>query len=118
MVPGECLLELKTESRPRGVHNLLTHASCHLDVVIRCEDFNTLKRLLQVTAVVSRFIALLRSRVKGEEVMATISTADITNSELKWIKLSQALRSSMYSNPIFFVMRTACGDARQWRSWQ
>eukprot|EP00731_Ephydatia_muelleri_P005509 Em0002g1685a len=53
VVPDECLLELKAESRPRGIHNLLTNAAYRLDVAIRCEDFSTLKRLLKVTALVS-----------------------------------------------------------------
>ena len=64
VVPDECLIELKAESRPQSIQNLLTNAPCRLDVAIRCEDFSTLKPLLKVTALVSRFAVLLRSRVK------------------------------------------------------
>lgn len=73
------------------MHNLLTHASCQLDIATRCEDFCMLRRLLRVTALVLKFVALLKLKAKGDdEVMPTISAADITNSELTWIKLSQA----------------------------
>ena len=115
VVPEECLAELKTEARPQGIYNLLTHASARLDDAIKCEDISTLKRLLKVMALVMKFVALLRSRAKGEEMTAMISTVDIANAELSWIKLSQTFVHDEKFNVHYQQLAVFCDKDGVWR---
>ena len=115
VVPEECLAELKTEARSQGIHNLLTHASARLNNAIKCEDFSTLKRLLKVTALVMKFVALLRPRAKGEEMTAMISTVDIANAELSWIKLSQTFVHDEKFNVHYQQLAVFCDKDDVWR---
>ena len=60
-IPDECMVELKVESWLTS-QNLLTPESTPVYWIIRCENFNSLGRLLRVTAHVSKFIAILKSK--------------------------------------------------------
>lgn len=93
VLPEACAMELKTENRSvsQGAHNLMVQELCQFDSVIRCEGVSTLRWLPRVTAYVQKFIALLKSVVRGnsQQVTNTLTVSDIANTEQLWIKLSQ-----------------------------
>ncbi|CAB4044190.1 Hypothetical predicted protein, partial [Paramuricea clavata] len=56
--------------------------------VINCKDYSSLGRLLRVTAVVLKFIKLLKSRVKQEDppTNSEVTSTDIELARVLWIK--------------------------------
>jgi len=58
---------------------------------------------------------LIRSRTKGEEVTATVSTADIANAELSWIKLAQAFVHNEKFNVQHQQLAVFCDTDGVWR---
>ena len=86
-------MELKIGSRPtsQNTHSLVVQELCQFDSVIRCEDFSTLRRLFRVTAYVQKFVALLKSKVRGVSQHATTNlvAGDLASAERLWVKLSQ-----------------------------
>jgi len=104
--PAECLDEMTLKKRNQQVSLLVTEESIHISELIKCDRFSSLQRLLRVTALVIKFVRILRSRVKNRETMnkstralrsrtrefskeeeiKTITETDITEAELYWIK--------------------------------
>ena len=62
MYTEECLQEMKRQDRNQVAHSLLITRDCGLSCLIKCEDYSSLDRLLRVTALVLRFIWILKSR--------------------------------------------------------
>ncbi|KAL5457182.1 hypothetical protein EMCRGX_G034427 [Ephydatia muelleri] len=86
-------MELKIGSRPtsQNTHSLVVQELYQFDSVIRCEDFSTLRRLFRVTAYVQKFVALLKSKVRGvsQHVTTNLVAGDLASAERLWVKLSQ-----------------------------
>ena len=59
-----------------------------LSDVINCKDYSSLERLLRVTAIVLKFVKLLKSRAKREDppTISEITSTDIELAQVKWIK--------------------------------
>ena len=90
IMPNEFLKEMKGK-QCRSVVNLLAACKpCGISVVMNCESFSKLTRLLRVTAYVMRFCRLLKDKVQGEDViLAELTTSEIAAAEVHWIKGSQ-----------------------------
>jgi len=71
-----------------GVLSVLTvnSQSTSLDNVIDCSGFSCLERLLWVTALVFKFIRLLKAKHRGTNEKPEITSADMEEAELCWIK--------------------------------
>ena len=81
-VPEACATELKVKESHRCQESHLLLVSDHKDLVIRCENFSSLKRLLKVTALVHKFIQVLKMRRCGTEARARLEAKDIIDAEL------------------------------------
>ena len=90
-VPECCATELKVKDSRRcpESHSLLV--SDHKDSMIRCENFSSLKRLLKVTAIVYKFIQVLKMRRRGTEASVRLEAKDIIDAELYWIRIAQEM---------------------------
>ena len=89
--PEECLVEMKAKDRKAelvGDLSALTvnSQSTSLDNVIDCRGFSCLERLLRVTALVFKFIRLLKAKHRGTDEKPEITSADMEEAELCWIK--------------------------------
>ena len=91
--PEECLKEMKGKGQQAttSVHNLLLANKSTIDVLMKCEDFGTLKRLLRVTAHVIKFVKILKARSKNIDTTPdeNLTGADLMKAELYWIKVVQ-----------------------------
>ena len=89
--PEECLAEMKAKDRKAelvGDLSALTvnSQSTSLGNVIDCRAFSCLERLLRVTALVFKFIRLLKAKHRGTDEKPEITSADMEEAELCWIK--------------------------------
>ena len=90
--PDECLKKMKSKGQQATpVHNLLLGNKSTIDVLMNCEDFGTLKRLLRVTAHVIKFVGILKAR--STKLVTTpdenLSGSDLMKAEFYWIKAVQ-----------------------------
>lgn len=109
--PAECLEEVVvTEQAGRVALVALTGQRNRIGEVVECERFSSLQRLLRVTALVIKFITILKSRIKvkrkeqestrvlrstsreirKDEEVKDITEADLKEAELRWIKEAQS----------------------------
>ena len=72
-MPEDCVVEMKTKDR------LLVHG-----LIMNCENFSTLDRLLRVTAQVLRFCRVLQCK-NQPETTDTCEADDITRAETLWV---------------------------------
>ena len=89
--PEECLSKMKAKDQKAelvGDLSALTvnSQSTLLDNVIDCKAFSCLECLLRVTALVFKFIRLLKAKHRGTEEKPEIASADMEEAELCWIK--------------------------------
>ena len=105
LMPNECRNEMKVKDKraldKETLSTLVVHGSKNsLSNVINCKDYNSLDRLLRVTAIVFKFVNLLKSRVKlGEPTtIAELTITDIELAQVLWIK---ELQSEMKGNEKF-----------------
>jgi len=86
-VPCECLQEMKAPK----ILSLFVDSSQSTEAILDCGNYSSLLRLLRVTALVFKFVSILRSKVKGsrDEVDSTISPENIQAATDYWIKNSQ-----------------------------
>ncbi len=96
--PVECAQEMKSK---RTTHSLLAPDGdgIHLGQVIQCETFSSLHRLLRVTAIVLKFVRILRRAVSSTDSAETMS--DIDRARLSWIRESQAQLSKDGKFPVW-----------------
>ena len=89
-VPEECCQEIKSK---KSAHTLVI-AQGHgprLGQLISCENFSSLHRLLRVTALVLKFVCLLRPKARKSDVSApTDHPSDIDQARLYWLKDAQS----------------------------
>ena len=115
-VPESCATELKVKDscRCQESHSLLV--SDHKDPMIRCENFSSLKRLLKVTAIVYKFIQVLKMRRRGTEASVRLEAKDIIDAELYWIRIAQEM---LLQDEKFTMWKTQLGlsldDLGLWR---
>ncbi len=93
VMPEECRNEMKVKDQnalnKQSLSTLVVHGSKNsLSDVINCKDYSSLERLLRVTAIVLKFVKLLKSRAKRENPPTTseITSTDIELAQVKWIK--------------------------------
>jgi hypothetical protein len=91
-MPEECMTEMKVADQ-RLIHGLLTNSStiC-LHQIMKCEDYSSLSRLFRVTAIVLKFVRLLKAKVTAadHEKEPLEPPDDLTRAELLWSSLTQA----------------------------
>ena len=115
-MPEGCATELKVKDNRRcqESHSLLV--SDHKDLVIRCENFSSLKRLLKVKALVYKCIHVLKMRRHGTEASARLEAKDIIDAELYWIQIAQKM---LLQDEKFTMWKTQLGlyldDLGLWR---
>ena len=56
-----------------------------LNTVIECRAFSCFERLLRVTALVFKFIRLLKAKHRGADKTSEVTSADMKETELCWI---------------------------------
>lgn len=94
-LPEECLAEMKTKKEKS--HTTLVTQSLPI-VLLPCERYSCLRRLIRVTAYILKFIGAVRVGADGSSTTQTgsILTAQDLNSALTyWIKMSQLTMSEM-----------------------
>ena len=89
----ECLAELKARNREKMTTNLLN--SNDSNVIVSCQDYSNLRRLLRVTAYVLKFIKLLRRSKNPESQQSSrndciLTTSDLDAALVYWLKESQS----------------------------
>ena len=67
-IPDQCMTELKARSRPVLPHALLTQQTAGIALVIDCERFSNSHKLYRVTALVLKFIQLLKKQATSPEL--------------------------------------------------
>lgn len=91
-LPEECLLEMKARDRGRAMVTMVNSSG---PVIVRCEDYSTLQRLIQVTAYVLKFINLIRKprgadSPKPDQSNPILRAEDLNTALNYWIRISQA----------------------------
>ncbi len=117
--PDECLKEMKKKDVPVALNLIGVNESRGVGQIINCSNYSTLRRLLRTTAIVMKFVKLLR-RGRTESVDASPSTQvnaeDIQRAETLWMKAAQA---SLVHEREFGVWETQFGlfrdDDGVWR---
>ncbi|KAL5475814.1 hypothetical protein EMCRGX_G025680 [Ephydatia muelleri] len=108
--PEECLKEMKGKGQQAttSVHNLLLANKSTIDVLMKCEDFGTLKRLLRVTAHVIKFVKIFKARSKNIDTTPdeNLTGADLMKAELYWIK---AVQCALQCNERFSMWKQQFG---------
>lgn len=94
-LPSECLNEMRVKDRKECLSEestlLTTSNEEKLDKVIDCKRHSRLSKLLRITALVCKFINILKARVTDKaKISVEISTDDINEAENLWIKNIQA----------------------------
>ena len=84
-VHDQCMVELKASNRPTLPHALITNQTSGVALIIECERFSNIHKLYRVTALVLKFIQLVKKRVTSPE----LARQDITSTEEMWIRESQ-----------------------------
>ena len=117
-MPDLCLAELKVK-RGEVVHTLLnTDETINLSCVIDCKNFSRLSRLLRVTAYVIRFIRILRSKIRGGEMLVSseLNAGDMAEAESLWVREAQRF---LMKSEHFDVWKKQFGlfldDSKLWR---
>eukprot|EP00731_Ephydatia_muelleri_P005954 Em0003g202a len=115
-VPEGCATELKVKDSRRCQESHSMLVSDHKDPMIRCENFSSLKRLLKVTAIVYKFIQVLKMRRRGTEASVRLEAKDIIDAELYWIRIAQEM---LLQDEKFTMWKTQLGlyldDLGLWR---
>ena len=87
-MPTLCLPELKSSSKPS--HNLLViERSPHVEDVMSCSDFSSLRRLIRVTAYVLRAVSRFKAKTSNSNLPSTLTPQEIATAEKLWIVQAQ-----------------------------
>ena len=95
--PEQCLVEIKTRDKER-LMTLLTSST--QSVILTCESFSCLTRLLRVTAYVFRFVNTLQNHDSSRTSTSDRASLTLTPDEIKlaltyWLKVSQSPMQEM-----------------------
>lgn len=72
-----------------------------------CEDYGIVQRLFRVTALVLRFVKILKLRLqKNVETQKELTSQDIAVAETFWIK---EIQKPLSKNPKFEIWKRQCG---------
>ena len=110
VTPEECRQEMR---RKNVAHSLAVAQvdGSRIGQLINCEDFRSLHLLLRVTALVLKFVRLLRLKVQGESESVPTGTFntldDIDRARLYWIRESQ---SQLQQDSKFPLWKRQFGD--------
>lgn len=91
LLPEECLSEMKAKDRKAEFAGDLCALTVNgqpasLNTAIECSAFSCLERLLRVTALVFKFIRLLKAKHRGADKLSEVTSADMEEAELCWIR--------------------------------
>ena len=77
------------------VLNLLVDDRRSTMPILECKNYSSLRRLLRVTALVLKFVNILKSKLQSpsDEVSLEITPEDMQEATVYWIKLSQTPQS-------------------------
>ena len=89
-MPEECMLEMKARDRNQVHRLLVTEESTGIGKIMKCEDYNNLRRLLTVTAHLLKFIKILKRRT-SPEASDCLEVDEIPKAEILWITELQQL---------------------------
>ena len=99
LLPEECLTEMKASDQRVALTGDLSALTVNsepalLSNVLQCEAFSSLERLLRVTALVLKFVKLLKAKCRGnKEEKPELTSEDLEEAELYWIKeVQQSLK--------------------------
>ena len=109
-MPDECIKEMRKRDKD-SVHNMLVGGSArnvNLEKIMSCKDFSSLDRLLTTTALVLKFVKILRFRMKksGNHPGIELTAADRTEAERLWLLDSQ---QQLENQPNFEVWKKQFG---------
>ena len=91
LLPEECLPEMKSKDRRAELAGDLSALTVNcqpasLNTAIECRAFSCLQRLLRVTALVFKFIRLLKAKHRGADKTSEVTSANMEEAELCWIR--------------------------------
>ena len=86
-MPAECAVEMRAKDRDATL-NLLNSDGPSLGQAIRCDDYSSLQRLLNVTSNVLKFIDNLK-KIRNDTATDGVSVSRAPDAELLWIKEAQ-----------------------------
>ena len=86
----ECIseLEVKDKLQFQEAHNFHASQKSVVDPLIPCENCSSLTSLLRVTALVFKFVEMLKSGSR-QTVSPSVQTKDIVDAEHYWIRVTQ-----------------------------
>ena len=86
----ECMSELKVKDilQFQEAHNLHALQKSVVDPLMPCENCSSLTRLLRVTALVFKFVEMLKSGSR-QTVSPSVQTKDVVDTEHYWIRVTQ-----------------------------
>ena len=109
-------LKVKDKLQFQEAHNLHASQKSVVDPLMPCENCNSLTRLLRVTAVVFKFVEMLKSGSR-QTVSPSVQTKDIADAEQYWIRVTQWY---LVQNDKFNKWKVQLGlyidDSRLWKT--
>ena len=95
LLPEECLTEMEAKDLKAVLTEdtaLTVNAeSVSLSKIIHCGEFSSLERLLRVTALVLKFVRILKAKRSGSKrAKSELTSVDLEEAKLYWIKEVQA----------------------------
>ena len=109
-VPEECLAEVRAEEKVKcQTSSLFLSATepCGIAQIMEAEDFSDLQRLLRVSALVLKFVRIMKSLLKKDVSSPSESDAqDMAKAETMWIK---EVQKSLSKNPKFKIWEKQFG---------
>ena len=111
-LPDKCMAELKANSKTVSPHALLTQQAIGVGTAIDIRRFSNVHKLYRVTALVLKFIRLL----KKQAVSPALTIMDITQAEELWVRESQRALLQDKNFPIWKTQFSLFEDERGlWR---
>ena len=109
-VPEECLAEVRAEEKVKcQTSSLFLSATepCGIAQIMEAEDFSDLQRLLRVSALVLKFVRIMKSLLKKDVSSPSETDAqDMAKAETMWIK---EVQKSLSKNPKFKIWEKQFG---------
>ena len=113
-LPRECLDEMKVGDKEKWKaetsSSLLVSAdqgTVGIATILKCEDYSDLQRLLRVTALILKFVKIMKAKLqKDVHTPEELTSQDVAEAETLWIK---EVQSSLSKNPKFEIWRQQFG---------
>ncbi|XP_022807946.1 uncharacterized protein LOC111344944 [Stylophora pistillata] len=111
-LPQECLEEMKARDKEEWKSEtssslLVVAETISIANIVTCEDYSNLQRLFRVTALVLRFVEILKLRLeKNVKTQEELTSQDIAVAERLWIK---EMQKSLSKNSKFEIWKRQFG---------